>query len=385
MRSIKEIHQEAMDLAEEGFVAKKKGDEHNASSSLSKALELEQKAADSMDLIEESEPTRSILYRSAASLAFNIGDFPLCDRLIARGLSGFPPPEIEEELKNLFEDVNFMRHLSAKGVVLDPSQWLMTISGNSTKYGGAAADQLLVRVEKIKTLFYRTVERLLDRPYREKGSVDKTIKDAYGLYINAFQPSSFSVSFQVGKPDPQMSLFPELKEKKTIEPNDIVDEIFSCFEIFEKNEAEKLKEKIKDENYHGNFIGLAKEIAPDGNNVKLVGFTAIRDGKEKPVALRRNRKEIRAELSTSIDSESVQSDGPFSMSGILMRASTPLQGKFGTVTLVETKTAQRKTINVPISIMKDVVQPYYEESVTVHCTKKSKKIILDEIELSSDS
>ncbi len=372
-------------MAEEGFISKKNGEVKKALSLLSRALELEQSAAESLDLSEDSEPTRSILYRSAASLAFNIGNFPLCDRLVARGLSGFPPPEIEDELKNIFEDVNFMRHLSLKGLVLDPGQWLMTISGNATKYGGAAADQLLVRVEKIKTLFYRTVERLLGRQYRESGSVEKIIKDAYGLYINAFQPSSFSVSFQVGKPDPQLPLFPGLEEEKSVEPNDIVDEIFSCFEMFEKNEAEKLKEKIKDENYRGNFIGLAKEIAPDGNNVKLVGFTAIRDGKEKPIALRRSRKEIRAEISTSVDSELVQSDGPFTMSGILMRANTPLRGKFGTVTLVETKSGQRKTIKVPISIMKDVVQPYYEESVTIQCAQKGNNIILDEIELSSDS
>ena len=282
MQNIKEIHQRAMDLAEEGFIAQKKGDDGKAISKLSEALEVEQRAADSLIISEEAEPTRSILYRSAASLAYNIGDFRLCDRLIARGLSGFPPPEIEDELKNLYEDVNFMRHLSAKGRILDPSQLLMTISGNAIKYGGASADYLMVRVDRIASLFYRTVERLYKMPYRISGSVNKAIKDAYGLYINALEPGSFAVSFQIGKPDPQLPLFPDFGLAKQVEPEQIVDEIMQCLEIFESGDSPELKHKIHDSDYYGNFVGLAKQIAPDGNNVKLVGFTTIRDGKEKP-------------------------------------------------------------------------------------------------------
>ena len=133
MQTIKEFHDLAMNLAEEAFQAQKSGRESDAISLFGTALELEQKAANALPLAEESEPTRSILFRSAASLAFNSKNYRLADRLIARGLSGFPPPEIEEELKNLYEDVNFMRHLSSKGLLIDPNQWLMTISGDATR------------------------------------------------------------------------------------------------------------------------------------------------------------------------------------------------------------------------------------------------------------
>jgi hypothetical protein len=305
--------------------------------------------------------------------------------LIARGLSGFPPPEIMEELKNLYEDVNFMRHLSAKGLLIDPNQWLMTISGDATRYGGTAAEYLLVRVEKITTLFYRTVERLLKLPYRASGGVNKTIRDAYGLYINAFAPSSFAVSFQIGRPDPQMTLFPDLKEAKQIEPAEIVDEIMSCCEIFEGNELLKLKDKFKDEDYYQNFVGLAKQIAPDGKNVKLVGFTTIREGREKSVALRKSRKELRDSIK-SIEGETEHEDKvSVQHTGILMQANTPLIGNFGTVKLIEMETKEKHMIEVPRSIMKDVVQPFYEELVTIQGYEKDGKIILEEINLASEA
>lgn len=384
MQTIKELHDKAMNFAEDAFLAQKSGRESDAIRLFADALELEQEAANSLPLSEESEPTRSILFRSAASLAYNSKNYELADRLIARGLSGFPPPEIMEELKNLYEDVNFMRHLSAKGLLIDPNQWLITISGDATSYGGTAAEYLLVRVEKITTQFYRTVERLLELPYRESGGVNKTIKDAYGLYINAFAPSSFAVSFQIGKPDPQMTLFPELKEKKQLESTEIVDEIMSCYEIFEGNEPLKLKDKIKDEDYYENFVGLAKQIAPDGNNVKLVGFTTIREGIEKSVALRKSKKEIR-DFSKSIESETEHVDKePVQYTGILMQAKTPLKGKFGTVILIDKDTEARHTIKVHRSLMKDVVQPYYEELVTIQSYEKDGKIILEDINFASE-
>lgn len=143
--------------------------------------------------------------------------------MIANGLSGFPPLEIKEELKNLYEDVNFMRHLSLKGMSLSDDQLFMTISGNCTKYGGALADVLMTRVDKMSTMIYRTVERLKGIPYRGKGGVSKEIKQGFGLYINAFFPSSFAISFQVGQPDPQTKLFPDFIKNKHIDSKIIID------------------------------------------------------------------------------------------------------------------------------------------------------------------
>jgi hypothetical protein len=54
-------------------------------------------AADQLGL----ELTRSILHRSAATLALECNELREAERLISRALSGFPPIDIAEELRNL--------------------------------------------------------------------------------------------------------------------------------------------------------------------------------------------------------------------------------------------------------------------------------------------
>ncbi len=119
MKSIKDLHNNAMDFAEQAFLSQRKGKQEHAITLFKKALELEKKAAELLPLTEDSEPSRSILYRSAASLSFNAEDYELAERLVAMGLSGFPPNEIKDELKTLYEDINFSRHLKTKGIILN--------------------------------------------------------------------------------------------------------------------------------------------------------------------------------------------------------------------------------------------------------------------------
>lgn len=101
MTTVGELHPKAMDLAEEAFSLRRKGQDDKAKRLFLEALELERTAALLLPVGEDSEPSRSILFRSAASLAYNAEDFDAAERLIAFGLSGYPPPEIREELEHL--------------------------------------------------------------------------------------------------------------------------------------------------------------------------------------------------------------------------------------------------------------------------------------------
>jgi hypothetical protein len=374
MTTVNELHPKAMDLADEAFGLRRSGHEAEARKLFLQALKLEREAAQLLPPDEETEPSRSILYRSAASLAYNAEDFLAAERLIAHGLSGFPPNEIREELKNLYEDINFKRHLQAHGIILSENQWVMTIHGNATSFGGTLVEPLMARVERVTSLFYRTVERLLGVDYRVTGSATKDIKDAYGLYVNAFAPGSFAVSFQIGAPDPQFNLFPDEKPRKRVEPDFVVDELMKCLEVWETEKPEALKKIIRDETYYQNFVGIAKQIAPDGDAVKLVGFKTLRKG-EETVTLRKSRKQLRETFHVT---ELPEKSAPtVNLSGVLRFASSPRSKKFGTVHLVDAEASH--TVRVPIALMKDVVQPYYEERVDITAVKKGNYIYLDEI------
>jgi hypothetical protein len=375
MTTVNELHLKAMDLADEAFQLRRSGEQASATLFFLKALELERAAALLLPPNEEAEPSRSILYRSAASLAYNGEDYTTAERLVAQGLSGFPPIEIKEELKNLYEDINFKRHLQAHGIVLSDNQWVMTIHGNATSFGGTLVEPLMDRVERVTALFYRTVERLLGIDYRTTGGTAREIKEAYGLYVKAFAPSSFAVSFQIGAPKQQISLFEDQEPRKPVEADLVVDELMKCLEIWESEKTEILKERIGNDTYYQNFVGIAKQIAPDGDAVKLVGFKAIRRGEEKPVTLRKNRKQLRepARLSTLSDRAPLTTH----LRGVLRFATSPQSKKYGTVHLTDAEGMH--IVRVPIAIMKDVVQPYYEERVEITAVRKGRHLYLEEI------
>ena len=67
----------------------------------------------------DAEPSRSILHRSAATLAVDCGEFKAAERLIATALSGNPPEEIAEELKDLFIQINLRPYLERNGINID--------------------------------------------------------------------------------------------------------------------------------------------------------------------------------------------------------------------------------------------------------------------------
>ncbi|MDA0213015.1 MAG: hypothetical protein OT478_22930 [Cyanobacteria bacterium FC1] len=102
MSRIQMLHKQAMDLAEAAAVARLRGEIEQAAQLTRQAFEQETQAANLIASALDAEPTRSVLHRSAASLAIECGELRAAERLIATALSGSPPLEIAEELKDLF-------------------------------------------------------------------------------------------------------------------------------------------------------------------------------------------------------------------------------------------------------------------------------------------
>ena len=113
MNEIREIHNCAMDLAEQAFLTKLHGNEKQAAILLHQAYEKESEAANLLLDTSSPEPARSVLFRSAASLAYNCNEFIDAEELVSKGLSGNPPNEIAEELKELSYKINFRRNLNS--------------------------------------------------------------------------------------------------------------------------------------------------------------------------------------------------------------------------------------------------------------------------------
>jgi phage shock protein A len=107
MNQVKDLHREAMRLVDEAELARHNGNTQVARELLRQAFDHERQAADLVASDLSQEPTRSVLHRSAASLALEIGALREAERLVATALSGDPPDEIAEELRDLLEQVYF--------------------------------------------------------------------------------------------------------------------------------------------------------------------------------------------------------------------------------------------------------------------------------------
>ena len=93
-----------MEFSDHSFVARIEKDRETYLHFTRLALEKEAAAADLM-VDEDVEPTRSVLHRSAATLAWRCEEYDYAKRLIFRGLDGNPPGEIAWELKDLLSKV----------------------------------------------------------------------------------------------------------------------------------------------------------------------------------------------------------------------------------------------------------------------------------------
>jgi phage shock protein A len=107
MKQFQNLHHEAMRLVDEAETARRQGNAQLARERLHQAFDHERQAADLVNCDFSLEPTRSVLHRSAASLALECGALRDAERLIAAALSGEPPAEIAEELRDLLEQVYF--------------------------------------------------------------------------------------------------------------------------------------------------------------------------------------------------------------------------------------------------------------------------------------
>ncbi|UBF26676.1 hypothetical protein K9N68_01320 [Kovacikia minuta CCNUW1] len=119
MSQIQALHQQAMDLAEIATTARLKGDLAQVRLVLRQAFEKEVQAAALIANDLNAEPTRSVLHRSAASLAIDCGEIQIAERLIATALMGNPPKEIAEELRDLFVQINLRQYFERRGIPLN--------------------------------------------------------------------------------------------------------------------------------------------------------------------------------------------------------------------------------------------------------------------------
>jgi hypothetical protein len=372
MNNPQELHRKAMDLAEDASFEQAAGRLDRAKQLYEAAFELERQAAELLDTRIDLEPTRSVLFRSAASLALDCSDPRTAERLLARALSGNPPPEIASELRDLFEQVNLHRHLNVRGMVLGSREFQMSITGNAVGLGVADSEVFVSRVQDIEKLVHRTAERQANRPFRERGRRAKTLEKEMAVYLSVPRAASFAVTFRLGHSS-QMVL-PGMDPAEAV-----IKELLECIEVVGAGQFEVLNQRIPDPAYHRNFFALTKRIAPDGDAVRAIGFTASIGGTERRVVLERTVNQITPPVVAVIDAETgdqIEVDGTLKYADSTKTARDEIR-------IVDNHGKKHKIL-VPEGMMDDIVRPLWDFEVRIRGRRRRGFIVLEDISRTHD-
>jgi hypothetical protein len=151
----------------------------------------------------------------------------------------------------------------------------------------------------------------------------------------------------------------------------IIDDITENITLINDNRIDTLKKKINDTSYFDNFLALTKELAPDGNTVKLFGITSIKQGQERKTTLTKSREKI-------LDAIKIKQDESDTSNDIIEKGSN--QSVTGILKIADANTNKvaimvdgtKIEMQVPDGLS-DIVKKYWDESVTVEYFQKNKK------------
>jgi hypothetical protein len=138
-------------------------------------------------------------------------------------------------------------------------------------------------------------------------------------------------------------------------PEQVLNEFLEDLDLFNKLDERSLRTRIHDKAYYRNFIALARNIAPDGDAIKTVGFTQFRDGKPREVALTKPRDEIPPELAPT--AMLPESEALIELKGRLSYADAIKEGH-NQIKIVPEKGPPTTAI-VPEGMMDDIVRPMW--------------------------
>lgn len=348
MTTSRMLHRQAMSLASEAIVAQKAGRLMEAHGLFERAWQLEAQAAEIIAINGvPKEPTLSVLYRSAAALALECQAFREVERLVSRGLSGDPPDDIAEELRELRKKAEFRQALQKVGIDLGKEELQMLLKGDTVAFGVVPVTELTKRLDPLQRLFVRTVERLRKVPYREGRKSDWLAN--FSLLLTGSFKGSFGVTLKVSHPlQPTLPGFSNADQ--------VIDEVVDCLNLFSSGEESQLRERLESEAYYENFMGLAKSLVPDGERINFVGFTT---SSQKTVSLERVGRTIAAARNgTDVERKIITDIGK-----LLYRDA--LRDNRNQIRLRKQDGGETPAIIVPEGMMSDIVDPLWRTMVEI--------------------
>ncbi len=269
-----------MAFADESFVARLEKDREKYLHFTGLALEKEAAAADLM-VDEDVEPTRGVLHRSAATLAWRCGLYEQAEKLIYRALAGNPRSDVEWELKDLLGTVN----LAKAGIHLGKGQLQLSLHGNAIGHGKAAVEEFSSRAPSIAAMLRISAKSALRKAHDVVAEKLDEIGDI-PVFMEGLAAGSCIVNLRLGEAT-QDALPGFGRFDGAIAP------FLDNLDLLERDHFGLLEDKLANPRDFRDFVKAATKLAPDGEKISSVKFQAVVDDLPKTVTFSRTQHQLK--------------------------------------------------------------------------------------------
>jgi hypothetical protein len=245
------------------------------------------------ELDSSKKRTLGITAVSAVSLYFKAKEFEKAELISHEWLASNKLPSFAvEQLQEILQTIWNERVFNKAGVSFAKGTVLVAVRGGLVVPGGAPLDLIHRKVDEVKNIFYRTIEMLLNRPFRRRGAPSTDIQEQFRPWLFQAAPSSYQFAVRVQKPA-QMPLFPD----DTPEIDEVVNKFFDVLSATSKDTHEELRKIVPDIDYRESFLKLTRNLAPTGKAFSRLEVKSATELEELPVVfLPESRKSINKTL-----------------------------------------------------------------------------------------
>jgi len=289
MTTVRELHDRAMELADEMVLARQKHAPRKAEQIARAAFAAELQAATLAFELKVSSTTRLLLLGSAANLAREARSWDECLDLALRALNDSELRNQREEIFRVVDSLRAQEHLSLRGVRLTDADVQLSVAGPEVAPGFAAADEITRRVNNVKSLLEHAALRKLGLPFGTTARSHQ-LRQILTPYLSEARAASYAVTLRFGIGEqwdmlPELAEAPSARRKRTPSVARVLDDVIASARAYAEGGPSALKRIIRDDDYARSAASLLRHLSPDAERIRTVGLTVYRQGHAEPVEL----------------------------------------------------------------------------------------------------
>lgn len=214
--------------------------------------------------------TRGITATSAVALWYKGREYIAAERLAHQYLAdGNLPSFATAQLRELLQTIWTAHAAEQSGVRFVPGDVFVSVKGGQIIHGGAPLDLIVRKVDGIQAVLFRTVEMLLQRPFRRHGGPASDIQAMFRPWLFHAPAGSYQFAVRVQEPEQR-----DLWEVERPQVERVTETFFKVLRASATDPEAELASVVPDRQYREAFLSLSRNLAPTG---KTFEWLEVRD------------------------------------------------------------------------------------------------------------